>query len=186
MTTEASVPALRAAAAPAPGRQPAAGGRRGKPSPAGGAGEPSEAPHRPTRERIYLPPGGRALPGAPRRGSPCSPRPGPARREEERSGAAGAGPSSPPRCCRAAGPRPAAKPSRPPRETAPRHQGSCRRRLPPAQQGAPVAGGAPGRGGREGGGGVRQPRVPLRPCGSGGGGGRSPPVPGARRLLISP
>lgn len=109
-----------------------------------GTSQTLQAPHRPqTKGSIYLPPEDRAPPvlpgGAPRH------RPGPAR-----SGAAGAqarhgparpGPSSPPRCCRAAGPRPAAKLSRPPRETAPRHQGSCRRR-PPSRE--PRRSGRPG------------------------------------------
>lgn len=134
-----------------------------------GTSQTLQAPHRPqTKGSIYLPPGGRALPvlrgGAPRA------RPGPARSRRRagtaRRGPARHGPSSPPRCCRAAGPRPAAKPSRPPRETAPRHQGSRRRRRrrPPSRE--PQRSGRPGR--RR-----RQPRAALRPCASARNGGRA-------------
>lgn len=122
---------------------------RGEPDPAGRGGGPEGLAQR--SSPAARPAAREGLPGRPcsEEGAPRSPLrapgPSPAQPAARRHGPARPGPSS-------AGPRPAAKPARPPRETAPRHQGSPRRgppASPPRRERRPGAGtpgqGAPGR-----------------------------------------
>lgn len=100
---------------------------RGEPDPAGRGGGPEGLAQR--SSPAARPAAREGLPGRPcsEEGAPRSPLrapgPSPAQPAARRHGPARPGPSS-------AGPRPAAKPARPPRETAPRHQGSPRRGPP--------------------------------------------------------
>lgn len=118
---------------------------RGEPDPAGRGGGPGGLTQR--SSPAARPAAREGLPGRPcsEEGAPRSPlraQPSGAEPAARRHGPARPGPSS-------AGPRPAAKPARPPRETAPWHQGSPRRERRPGAGTPRVRSPRPGAGGTE-------------------------------------